>query len=136
MDKTTAQTLTNKTLTSPVFTSPTVGTPASETLTNATGLPIAGLVSSTSTALGVGSIELGHASDTTLARGSAGVLTIEGVNAVTTSSTDTLTNKTLTAPVLGAATGTSLVLSSFLNEAKGADIASASTTDIGAATGN
>lgn len=39
-------------------------------------------------------------------------------------------------PVLGAATGTSLVLSSFLNEAKGADIASATTTDIGAATGN
>lgn len=42
----------------------------------------------------------------------------------------------LTTPVLGAATGTSLVLSSFLNEAKGADIASATTTDIGAATGN
>jgi len=43
---------------------------------------------------------------------------------------------TLVTPVLGAATGTSLVLSSFLNEAKGADIASATTTDIGAATGN
>ena len=33
-------------------------------------------------------------------------------------------------------TGTSLTLSSYLNEAKGADIASATTTDIGAATGN
>jgi hypothetical protein len=43
---------------------------------------------------------------------------------------------TLVTPVIGAATGTSLVLSSFINEAKGADIASATTTDIGAATGN
>lgn len=48
------------------------------TLTNATGLPLSGLVSSTSTALGVGTLELGHASDTTLARASAGVMTIEG----------------------------------------------------------
>jgi hypothetical protein len=54
------------------------GTPSSMTLTNATGLPIAGLVSSTSTALGVGSLELGDASDTTLARSSAGNITIEG----------------------------------------------------------
>ena len=54
------------------------GTPSSMTLTNATGLPIAGLVSSTSTALGVGSLELGNASDTTLARSSAGNMTIEG----------------------------------------------------------
>ena len=45
-------------------------------------------------------IELGHATDTTLARASAGVVTIEGVNVVTTSSTDTLTNKTLTSPTV------------------------------------
>ena len=54
------------------------GTPSSMTLTNATGLPISGLVSSTSTALGVGSLELGNATDTTLARSSAGNMTIEG----------------------------------------------------------
>jgi len=54
------------------------GTPASMTLTNATGLPIAGLVASTSTAIGVGSIELGNASDTTLTRSSAGNVAIEG----------------------------------------------------------
>jgi len=77
-----------------------LGTPSSGTLTNATGLPISGLVSSTTTALGVGSIELGHASDTTISRVSAGVVAIEGVNIVTTSSTDTLTNKTLTSPTL------------------------------------
>ena len=48
----------------------------------------------------------------------------------------TMSNKTLVAPVLGAATGTSLVLSSKIDEAKGSDIASATTTDIGAAIGN
>ena len=45
-------------------------------------------------------IELGHATDTTIARVSAGVVSIEGVNVVTTSSTNTLTNKTLTSPVI------------------------------------
>ena len=38
------QTLTNKTLTSPVLTAPALGIPASGTLTNATGLPAAGVV--------------------------------------------------------------------------------------------
>ncbi|ANH49214.1 hypothetical protein uvFWCGRAMDCOMC203_038 [Freshwater phage uvFW-CGR-AMD-COM-C203] len=98
--KATTDTLTNKTLTSPVLTTPDLGTPTALTLTSATGLPISGLTASTSTALGVGSVELGHATDTTLARASAGVVTIEGVNIVTTSSTDTLTNKTLTSPTL------------------------------------
>lgn len=47
-----------------------------------------------------------------------------------------LVSPSFTTPNIGAASGTSLALSSFLNEAKGADIASATTTDIGAATGN
>ena len=47
-----------------------------------------------------GQIELGHASDTTLTRASAGVVSIEGVNVVTVSATQTLTNKTLTSPSL------------------------------------
>jgi hypothetical protein len=98
--KATTDTLTNKTLTSPTLTTPVLGTPSSGTLTSCTGLPISGLTASTSTALGVGSIELGHATDTTIARSGAGVVTIEGVNIVTTSSTDTLTNKTLTSPTL------------------------------------
>ena len=42
-------------------------------------------------------IELGHATDTTIERVSAGVASIQGVNIVTTSSTDTLTNKTFDA---------------------------------------
>ena len=93
-------TLTNKTLTSPTLTTPVLGTPSSGTLTNCTGLPISGITASTSTALGVGTVELGHASDTTISRVSAGKIAVEGVNVVTTSSTDTLTNKTLTAPSL------------------------------------
>jgi hypothetical protein len=77
-----------------------LGTPASGTLTSCTGLPISGLTASTSTALGVGSIELGDASDTTLSRSAAGVLAVEGVVIPSISSTSTLTNKTLTDPAI------------------------------------
>lgn len=95
-----ADTLTNKTLTSPTMTAPVLGTPASGTLTNCTGLPIAGLVASTSTAIGVGSIELGHASDTTITRSAAGVLAVEGVVIPSISSTNTFTNKRITQRVV------------------------------------
>ena len=64
--------------TSPTLVTPALGTPTALTLTNATGLPVAGITASTTTALGVGSVELGHATDTTLARSSAGNVTIEG----------------------------------------------------------
>jgi hypothetical protein len=86
--------------TSPVLTTPNIGVPSFATLTNATGLPVSGITASTSTALGVGSVELGHASDTTLSRSSAGVLAVEGIVVPTVSSTSTLTNKTLTFPVI------------------------------------
>jgi len=79
--------------TSPTLVTPILGTPTSGTLTNCTGLPVAGITASTSTALGVGSIELGHASDTTIARSAAGAITVEGVAVPTISSTSTLTNK-------------------------------------------
>lgn len=80
----------------------------------------------------------------TLARTDAGNTftghqTIEGVTATGATGTGNMVfsiTPTFTTPVLGAATGTSLVVSSFINEAKGADIVSATTTDIGAATGN
>ena len=106
VDLNTAQTLTNKTLTSPILTTPNLGTPSALTLTNATGLPVSGITASTSAALGVGSIELGHASDTTLSRAAAGRLAVEGVNVVTISSTDTLTNKTLTSPIISTISNT------------------------------
>ena len=63
-------------------------------------LGVTGVLSAAST------IELGHASDTTLARGAAGRLTVEGVNVPTISSTDTLTNKTLTSPVISSISNT------------------------------
>jgi hypothetical protein len=102
----TVTTIAGLTLTSPTLTTPALGTPSSGTLTNATGLPVAGIVSSTTAALGLGTIELGHATDTTISRASAGRVAIEGVNVVTTSSTDTLTNKTLTTPVISTITNT------------------------------
>jgi hypothetical protein len=81
--------------TSPTLTTPVLGTPTSVTLTNGTGLPVSGITASTSTALGVGSVELGHATDTTLSRSAAGVLAVEGVVVPSISSTNTLTNKSL-----------------------------------------
>jgi hypothetical protein len=47
-----------------------------------------------------GNIELGHATDTTLSRSAAGVLAVEGVVIPSISSTNTLTNKRITARVL------------------------------------
>lgn len=76
------------TLTSTGFNSTVIGatTPAAATVTTLTT---------------TGAIELGAASDTTLARVSAGAVSIEGVPISTASNALTLTNKTLTAPTLG-----------------------------------
>ena len=120
------ETLTNKTLTSPTLTTPALGTPSSATLTNATGLPVSGIVDSTSEALGVGSIELGHASDTTIARSGAGVVTIEGVEVTTNSATQTLTNKTLTSPKINE----DVVMSASSTELNILDGATLSTTEL------
>lgn len=67
----------------PTLVTPVLGTPTSGTLTNCSGLPLSGVVDSTTEALGVGSLELGHASDTTISRVSAGVAAIEGNNILT-----------------------------------------------------
>lgn len=76
------------------LTTPDIGTPSAGVLTNATGLPISGLVASTTLAIGVGSIELGHATDTTIARAAAGRITVETV-AVARSSSASATDNTL-----------------------------------------
>jgi len=91
--------------TSPTLVTPALGTPASGTLTNCTGLPQAGTVGlTTADSPQFTAVNIGHATDTTLTRVSAGVVAVEGVNLITASSTDTLTNKTLTAPTIAAST--------------------------------
>lgn len=82
--------------TSPALVTPDLGTPSAAVLTNATGLPLASVVDSTTEALGVGSLELGHASDTTLSRVSAGVAAIEGNNILTTATGLPLAGGTMT----------------------------------------
>lgn len=68
--------------------------------TGSVTLTVADIGGDTTTALGVGSLEVGHASDTTVTRSSAGVLAVEGAEVPTVSSTSTLTNKTLTNPTV------------------------------------
>lgn len=71
------------------------GTIVNADISASAAIALTKLASDTTTALGVGTIELGHASDTTLSRGAAGRLNVEGVNVPTISSTDTLTNKSI-----------------------------------------
>ena len=68
------------------------------TLTHSAGLLTSNVPISlgTSNALTCGTVELGHASDTTIARVSAGVISVEGVTIPSISSTNTLTNKRIT----------------------------------------
>lgn len=89
-----------------------LGTPSSGTVTNLTGtasININGTVGSTTPTTGAfttisasgaitasTTIELGHATDTTLSRSSAGVMAVEGVVIPSISSTNTLTNKRIT----------------------------------------
>jgi hypothetical protein len=71
--------------------------------------PVAESGATLRTSIGVGTgdspqltgIELGHATDTTITRGAAGLLEVEGVRLVTLTATQTLTNKTLTTPTIG-----------------------------------
>ena len=109
------------TWTSLTMVTPVLGTPTSGTLTNCTGLPAASVLAGSfgagafviSTSLQAATIELGHATDTTLSRSAAGVLAVEGVVIPSISSTNTLTNKQITPRIVSAAsyttdTGTSL----------------------------
>ena len=128
---TATQTLTNKTFTAPVI---GAATGTSLNLTNINlesngNATIAGVLAanggitvdtsnfivsgSTGAITTLSTLDLGHASDTTIARSSAGVISVEGVIVPTVSSTDTLTNKTLTSPTLttptlGVASATSI----------------------------
>jgi hypothetical protein len=54
---------------------------------------LAAFAQSTTNTIGVGNIELGHASDTTLSRSAAGVVAVEGVPLANTTGAQTLTDK-------------------------------------------
>ena len=86
-------------ITFPALTATAITTGDTGTVTNAMlagSIALTKLTSDTTTALGVGTIELGHASDTTLARSAAGQVTIEGVQVLTQTNTVTgVTNKSI-----------------------------------------
>lgn len=96
--------------TSPTLVTPNLGTPSAVNLTNGTALPVSGITASTVTALGVGSVELGHATDTTLSRVSAGTAAIEGVTILTTATGQPLdSDLTAIAALTTTATGRSIL---------------------------
>ena len=66
----------------------------------------------TSAAFTAGTIELGHASDTTLARVSAGLISVEGDTVALLTATQTMSNKTLTAPTHTGTTTTANITAS------------------------
>lgn len=74
----------------------------------------------TSNSITAGTIELGAASDTTIARSSAGVISVEGVVVDTISAANVLSNKTLTAP--------KIVNGGFLADANGNELIIFTTT--------
>jgi len=90
------------------LTTPDIGTPSAGNLANCTFPTLNQNTSGTSAGLSgtpsitvatvttTGNIELGHASDTTVSRSSAGVMAVEGVVIPSISSTNTLTNKRIT----------------------------------------
>jgi hypothetical protein len=71
--------------------------------------PVAESGATLRTSIGVGTtdspqftaVNVGAATDTTITRGAAGLIEVEGVRVVTLTATQTLTNKTLTAPAIG-----------------------------------
>ncbi len=78
------------------------GTPVNDFLFSETAFSIGsaitttfnGPVTMTGNVLTTGTVDLGNTTDTTLSRSAAGILAVEGVDVLSTSSTHTLTNKT------------------------------------------
>jgi lipopolysaccharide export system protein LptA len=112
------ETFTNKTLTSPTLTTPVLGTPASGTLTSCTGLPVSTGISG-----------LGTGVATFLATPSSANLISAITDETGTGALVFANTPTLVTPVLGAATGTSVVLSAGAQSASlGVGTAASGTT--------
>ena len=79
---------TNQSTTGNAATATTATTATSAT----TATTATNLAASTSSVIGVGSVELGHASDTSITRASAGVVAVEGVNLSRTANTQVFTS--------------------------------------------
>ena len=99
--------------TSPVLTTPNIGTPSYAVLTNATGLPVGTGISGLGTGIAT---FLATPSSSNLA---AAITNESGSNVIVFSDSPTLFTPTLVTPVLGLATGTSLMLSANIGAAAG-----------------
>jgi hypothetical protein len=85
--------------------------------TGATWAVETGDTARTSLGLGTGdspqlsALNMGHATDTTISRVSAGLISVEGLTVTLNTATQTLTNKTLTSPTISNLTATRLMVS-------------------------
>lgn len=138
-------TLTNKTLTAPIMTAPVLGTPASGTLTNTSGLPIAGITglgTGVGTALGTavsgtGAICLASGSSCSGAAGVSSIAAASGNNnitynastgAVTSSVTYPISARTSTSEAIACATDLGKLITFSNTSATAASIPQATTT--------
>jgi len=123
------QTLTNKTLTSPTLTTPALGTPASGNLSNTTSLPcgampaLTGDTTSSATSCATTTVALNGANLAALATGLLRNTTTTGAPTIATAAQilsactgcAPLASPSLTTPNIGAATGTSLIVTGILD---------------------